>query len=275
MLSIGLLIWLFGRQDWGELRKLAKSIPLATLLLSMILLYARVFFHTLRWMVLLRAQSINIGIRRALGLQMAGLFASNFLPSTVGGDFARFVGVIPETKNRVAGAASIVVDRAMGVIGMLFVLPLGLPLLGDLVNGLAIGSIGSRWSIPNPIRDALVRLREALSLWASRPSSLGLALIASWAGILSSLLSILLVARGLAIPVDFAEVAGATALTYFVTLIPLSINAYGVRELGVLALYTQLGATPEQAAALAIITRTLQLLTSLPGALGLRRILRG
>lgn len=274
VVSIVLVTWLLARQDWRELLRLSGSLPLRTLLLALTLLYARMLFHTVRWTVLLRAQSVELGLGRALRLQMAGLFTSNFLPSTIGGDVARFAGIVPDLSNRVVAAASIAVDRAMGVVGMAFVLPVSWPLISGFIDGLAGGVSFAQFVLPERVRNAARRLREAMSLWAQQPSSLVAALLASWAGILSYLVSVLLVARGLHIPVGLADVAGATALTYFLTLVPLSINAYGIRELGILALYGQLGASPEQAAALALITRSLMVIASLPGAFGLGSVLR-
>lgn len=267
VVSIGLVVWLLAQQDWQELLLLFGSLPLTSLLLALALIYARMLFHTFRWLTLLRAQSVDLGYRQAVRLQVAGLFTSNFLPTTIGGDVARFAGIVPELSGRVVAAASLLVDRAMGVFGMTFVLPLSWPLVGGLLKELAGGVGLVPLTLSDRLRGAARRLREALALWARSPSSLALALLASWAGILSYLLSVLLVARGLQIPVGLADVAGATSLTYFLALVPISINAYGLRELGMLALYTRLGASAEQATALALITRSLMVIASLPGAL--------
>lgn len=101
---------------------------------------------------------------------------------------------------------------------------------------------------------------------------MGLALLASWVGVACYLGAVWLVAGGLGIPVSLGDVAGATALTYFLTLLPISINGYGLREVGMLALYVQLGATAEQASALALITRAMLMIVSLPGALWLSNV---
>ena len=61
-------------------------------------------------------------------------------------------------------------------------------------------------------------------------------------------------------------------LTYFISMLPISINAYGLREVAVTALYMQVGASLEQASTLAVITRFMLLLETLPGALWLSEI---
>ncbi len=264
LVSLGLLVWLLSRLDLPELLKLASGVPIGVLLLSIALLTARVFAHTFRWRSLLRGQKIEVTYRELLGLQYGSFFASNFLPTTIGGDVIRLVGILGKTSNRVGGAASIVVDRAMGVFAMLFFLPLSLPILGGFLAtfGVAIGNI----ALPESLRSAIRRVWDATTLWLKSPASVIVALLASWVGILVFFLFIWMLAQGLGIEVSLAQVAGVTAVTYFLALIPFTINAYGLRELSIIALYSSLGASAEQAAALALLSRFLMLISSLPGA---------
>jgi hypothetical protein len=68
---------------------------------------------------------------------------------------------------------------------------------------------------------------------------------------------------------------GVTVITYFLTLLPISVNGYGLREVAITALYLPLGASLEQAAILAIITRFLSMLATIPGALWLSQVVAG
>ena len=264
LVSLGLLVWLLSRLDLPELLSMASGVPIGVLLLSMVLLTTRVFAHTFRWSSLLRGQKIEVRYRELLGLQYGSFFASNFLPTTIGGDVIRLVGILGKTSNRVGGAASIVVDRAMGVFAMLFFLPFSVPILGGFLAtlGVAIGNV----ELPDSLRSTIRRVWEATALWLKSPASLIVALLASWVGIMVYFLVIWMLANGLGIDVSLTQVAGLTAVTYFLALIPFTINAYGLRELGIIALYSSLGASAEQAAALALMSRFLILLSSLPGA---------
>ncbi|MFQ5923031.1 MAG: lysylphosphatidylglycerol synthase transmembrane domain-containing protein [Anaerolineales bacterium] len=262
LISLGLLVWLLSRLELQELLSIAAGIPVAVLLFSIGLLTARVLAHTFRWRSLLRGQKIHVPYRQLLGLQYGSFFASNFLPTTIGGDVIRLVGILRETSNRVGGAASIVVDRTMGAFAMLFVLPLSWPILGSFLATLGV----VRVELPSPVRFAVRRVWDSTALWLKEPASLAVALIASWVGIVAYLVFIWILARGLGIDVSLIQVAGVTAVTYFIALIPFTINAYGLRELSVIALYSSLGASTEQAATLALLSRFLILISSLPGA---------
>lgn len=273
VLSLALLVWLLVRQDWGALLAGLRSIPPASVVLALLLLATRHFAFALRWSFLLRAQEIRVDYWSLVKLQYASLFASNFLPTTVGGDVARLAGVLSRTQDRVAGAASIVVDRAVGAFGMLFVLPFSWPLLSGYLSGLApIGAVtAGRLGF---IRRFVDRLWSALRLWAGKPEALARALGATWLGVLCYLLAVWVIASGLGIPISLRDVASATGLTYFISLIPISINAYGLREVSMVLFYTELGGTPEQSAALALITRLVLVAISLPGALSLGGVIR-
>ena len=276
-ISLALLIWLLWRQDWGILISNAASTPISNILIAVGLVFLGQLWNSVRWMILLRAQGMAISRLRVIQLVFAGLFASNFLPTTIGGDLVRVVGVSAYTTDQVIGVASVVVDRLISVVGMFFVIPFSLPLINSaLSSGLGIFSsiTFANARVIRSIRNFAARLWEAVALWVKDPMSLLIALITSWLGVACYLAAVWVCARGLDIEVSFFDVAGVTGLTYFLTLFPISINGYGIRELGVMALYTQLGAQPEAAAALALITRAMLLTVSLPGAIWLGRVMK-
>lgn len=270
VLSIVLLIWLLTRQDWNAILSAVGELSWWQVFLSILLIMIRHVFNSWRWLILLRAQQIMVPFREALKLVFAGLFVSNFLPSMVGGDVVRIAAIVNRTENRVAGAASVVVDRLIGALGMLVALPFGFPLISSLF-GLEIeamgvvGSLGSRLS--GFIRSSMERLGKALKIWAKQPERLFLAMLANWAGMFVNFIAIWILAIGLKMGVSLGEVVGISALTYYLTIIPLSINGYGIRELAIVGLYTQLGTTAEQASALALLSRSVFLFVSLFGAI--------
>jgi uncharacterized membrane protein YbhN (UPF0104 family) len=277
VLSLALLVWLLRQQNWDEILNTVKTLTPEIILLSYGLFLTRYIWHTARWLILVRAQDIPLTYTRGLQLVFSGLFISNFLPGMVGGDVVRIAGVVQDSDKRIAGAASVIVDRIVGVFGMLFILPFSLPLVNSLIStGVILGGQVSaeRSSVVEVLRDSFQRSKRALSMWLRQPIQLFLALAASWMGILSYLASIWVLVQGLDIQVSILDIAGVSALTYFLTIIPLSINGYGIREVAVVGLYAQAGATVEQATALALLSRALFLMASLPGVIWVGRILK-
>jgi uncharacterized membrane protein YbhN (UPF0104 family) len=277
ILSILLLIWLLWRQDWDEIFSAVKTLSLWILLVTVLLLLVRHIWNTVRWCILLRAQGISIRFSRAINLVFTGLFASNFLPGMVGGDVVRIAGILQESDKRVAGAASVVVDRIVGMVGMFFILPFSAPLISMLFSEgfIVVGVSGlSSSKVPKLIQESLRKVFALLRIWLRQPGWLLVAMFASLVGMLSYMYGVLILAKGLGIPVTYVDVVGATTLTYFITIVPLSINGYGIRELAILSFYTHFGASTEQATVLALITRFLFLLVSLPGAFGVGSVLQ-
>jgi len=67
---------------------------------------------------------LQISLAETLRLTFAGLFANNFLPSTVGGDVVRLAGAMQARYDSAISAASLVIDRLVGMAGMTLFLPL-------------------------------------------------------------------------------------------------------------------------------------------------------
>jgi uncharacterized membrane protein YbhN (UPF0104 family) len=76
--------------------------------------------------------------------------------------------------------------------------------------------------------------------------------------------------------ISFWLVMGLWSATYFVTLLPISINGMGVQELAMTFFYVAIGGISQSSGlALALLMRLLQLIASLPGALFIPDILAG
>nr|HMN63066.1 lysylphosphatidylglycerol synthase transmembrane domain-containing protein [Anaerolinea sp.] len=126
LLSLGLLVYLVYQQGWGEFSAALRQLSLGYFGLALGLIICSRMFVTLRWYVLLRSAGVEINFWRATSLVFMGLFASNFLPSTVGGDFVRMAGTVYLRLDAGVSAASLLVDRLVGMAGMALMLPAGL-----------------------------------------------------------------------------------------------------------------------------------------------------
>jgi hypothetical protein len=74
--------------------------------------------------------------------------------------------------------------------------------------------------------------------------------------------------EGMGETLSFWQIAGIWSLTYFISLLPISINGLGLQEITITNLYTLFGGlSPATSIALALILRLVWLFGSLPGAL--------
>src|SRR5947209_14336791 len=78
-----------------------------------------VVLSTVRWAQVLEALDMPANLRPLVSHTLAGMFVSNFLPSTVGGDVLRVTRLSAANGQRQASIASVVIERLTGF----FVLP--------------------------------------------------------------------------------------------------------------------------------------------------------
>ena len=275
LLSLGLFVLLLARQDWATVWESVRRVPLWVPALALGCYLGAQFGNAWRWWMVLRMADIRLPYPTAIKVVLLGAFASNFLPSTVGGDTVRYLSLLRFTDRKGAGLLSLVVDRLLKMFAMFLLSPIAVALFGPLLMDIFRGDAAPVVSafLPPKVRETLRRGWEALTLWFRRPTDF---LQAAGVGFLSAFppfLGLWLIARGLNMQVGLHHVIGASVITYFLTLLPVSVNGYGVREVLITVLYTSLGSSVEQAAALAVITRVLMVSATLPGALWLPEIL--
>ena len=117
------------------------------------------------------------------------------------------------------------------------------------------------------IRRWIKKILDAFLVWKHRKKSVVWALAISLAARLLVFSAVWILARSLNISVSIFQVIGIGAIIYVLTLLPISINGFGLREVTMTTLYIQLGATLEQASALVVVTRFILMVETLPGAL--------
>ncbi len=115
--GIALIAFLFTRLEnpaelWGQIAGANKWL----MLLGGICYSGAVALSGVKWGVLLRAVGIRVPMGRLLSYQWQAEFFNNFLPAQVGGDVARGYAVAADTKRTADAAASVVIDRFIGLL---------------------------------------------------------------------------------------------------------------------------------------------------------------
>lgn len=270
VLALVLLVVLLAQSGWDEVLAALQRISLFNLALALVLIIASRLLITARWHVLLRSGGIAIPFKDTAALVFTGLFANNFLPTTIGGDVIRLAGAMQLGYDRAVCLASIAADRVVNLVGMSLAAPLGLwqvLAIGPL-QSLALAGLWQKG------RDFVLKTLQALTIWLKKPSALFAALGFALLHMLCSFGANYVLLHGLGEGLALWKVIGLFSLAYFVTLVPVSINGYGVSELTVTFLLSQLGGVSLPAsAAVAVLHRLLMMLVSLPGAFFLPGVL--
>ena len=276
-LTVGLLIFVFRKVDLANVwSRIIDTNPLW--LGSAVLLIASGYVLCgLRWAWISQGLGIEVSRGRKIRLYFLGMFASLFLPSTIGGDVIRGV-LLARSEGRagmgLAAAASVVLDRVNGLYALVLLLTIclamvavpsawwwswlvlvagmwiALPILPRLV-GLLPGKLAKLKALP---------LREPLfqrMWWKSMPVSFIFQMVVVQAHVF----------LGMAVGLHFAWPAFAVmvGLVAVVTMLPISLNGFGVREVGYVGFAGYFGGDADAAAAMAALWVIVLAISSLPG----------
>lgn len=260
------LIDVLVEREWSDITDSFQQISFPVFVLALLSLLISRVFVILRWHVLLRSAGVKIPFSQTTQLTLTGLFASNYLPTTIGGDVFRLAGAMRLGYDRAICLASIAADRIIGMAGMFLAVPFGLiPAWGVLgVSGMGFSAIPPFFA---KVSDFIRRALRSFSIWFQEPGALISSLVYTGGNMIFIFASLYILLAGLGEPVSYGLIAGIWSLAYFVTLIPISINGYGVQELSLTFLFSRVaGVSPAASLAVAVLIRIVFLLASLPGA---------
>ncbi len=284
-LSLLLLVELVVRSGPQEFLASLQKLSFLKIFLVMLLIFVSRIATFIRWHVLLQIEDMHVDWKDSLRLTFAGLFAANFLPSTIGGDVVRMAGAMRLGIRGSLAAASLIVDRLIGMFGMALMLPFSFGALVTLLgqqtqthsnhlSGLA--ALTWRQRIWRKTRISLAKVIEALRFWMKHPYILLVSLLFSFIHMAAiyGIIQLLIIDMGETI--GFFTVAGLWSLVYFITLVPISINGLGLQELSITTILPMFGGVSYATSlSVALILRGLWIIGSLPGAFFVSGIISG
>ena len=112
LLSIGILGWLLYQTGWQQVWEQARRLVWWRVAACVVLVFISRLATWGRWHTLLQVQDVKVRWQDSLRLTFAGLFASNVLPTTIGGDVARLAGAIRIGVEPSVAAASLMADAS-------------------------------------------------------------------------------------------------------------------------------------------------------------------
>ena len=279
ILSLILVVYLVWT-NWDDFLNSFSRLSLPLLLLLLSLAFLSRLIVTARWYVILKVVEPKLKFLQAFKLSFVGLFTTNFLPSTIGGDFVKLGGAVQLGLDSAGVAGSLIVDRLVGMATMSTFLPFGIlaiPQGNDastlLFAGVPGGFFGKVWS---KIKSYIQRVILALKIWLKHPAQLITAAGFSFVHMGCTFTMVFLILKELNDTISWWTAGGLWVLVYFVTLLPISINGLGLQEASLSLVYTSFaGVSESNSLVLAIIIRVLFLIASLPGAFFLSKTLTG
>lgn len=244
-----------------------------------------------RWRLLLRTQGADAPIPFLVKSYIISMFFNNFLPSTIGGDAMRAYDSwrIGHTK---AGAIAVVfVDRFLGLVAlMLFAwgallvadeLVAGIPLISLWVVLITGGMLVLTWlifmpstriavfiaNIHLPVFKPLQRLIDAFLAFQGRKDALVQAMVLSLLLQGNVVLHYYLIAKAMGLPIPLMSFFLIIPLVTLMMMLPVSINAIGIRENAFIFFFGAFGILSPEAVAFAWIAYGLVLVQGMLGGI--------
>ncbi len=277
IVAIGLFIYQFSHQDFQQTISIIKNMPLLTMLAAIGLTISSRVAIAARWNALLKINAPKPKFKDSLKTTFAGLFSSNVLPTSIGGDFVRLFMGIQAKLDPAYIASSLIMDRIIGFTGMFFFMPFGLNLLFNssktpstsfvpmsLMFMVTFSDIFKK--IWEWIKKFVQKVLDSIKLWLKHPVYLLESLGFTFLHMALFFSTIWLLLHSMHVDLSIFKIGAIYSLSYVISLFPLSIGGLGIQELAISNLFSTLGNMPlETANALALLLRLAYIVSSIPG----------
>ena len=249
-----------------------------------------------RWIILLRATGQRIATKSAAWIYLVSSFVGGFLPAGIGADLARAYTLSQRTSETSAAAASVAVDRLLGLLSIVLVGIFGIVVGGRWTRGsrdvwafalaaamVAIGMAAvlwaDRWILLVPVRwtqtaigRRMQRLASALSEYREHRVALVSVSMLSIGVQLLRIVQAWLLGIGIGLTVPFAYYLFFMPIGLVALMLPISISGFGAPQGIIVWMLRPVGVADADAFALSTLIVLSGIVANLPGAwLYLRR----
>jgi uncharacterized membrane protein YbhN (UPF0104 family) len=285
VLSAGLVWYAFHRIDFSSAWATLVSIPPEALLAAIALLLVQFGLGAYRLKELLEQQGQRFRISASLDACLVGAFFSQTFISFVGGDAMRIWRMIRAQVPGPIATKAILLDRLSGFGGVVAVVLVSIPFLVPMLKSvemelgllvIALAVLGGIFSV-----FVLRRLPERMTQGRvvgtlHRFASLGLDIARSGRGAVyvfglavliqvTNVVVLYVLARGLSIELSLMNCFVFMPTVLFLSMLPISIAGWGVREGAMVAALAVVGIPSHQSLALSICFGLCLVFVSLPG----------
>ncbi len=292
IISLILIAFLLWKVNLDDLFNSIKNANLFFMILGFTITIPADFVSTVKWRILLKAQGIlKPSFMRLWALYYVGKFFSNFLPTEIGGDLYRSYDVGKTNGKHAESLAAVTMERITGFSAIILLAMVGLFINWFMVDDLCLtyvvlGSFGTvaltlcllfnnrfvKWfkrrmdySFLEKIMEKLQSFYTALTIYKKNTYSLIKAMVISFLFQMLVILNIYIFLICLDIGFAFLQLILIVPIIGLTGILPITINSIGLREGAFVYLFAQMGVSPSQALAIALLFRIGILIASFVG----------
>lgn len=279
-----LLFYLISRSvDLRDVADVIRQLDYTLLLPALLLQFASTVVAAYRWCLIMQVLQFGQTLFYYIGSYFKGTFFNQALPTSIGGDAIRVLDTGKLGNGHKEAFYGVFIDRVVGLSGLLLlnlgamvlspdVLPRGMQLLVALI---AVGGIAgvivllvlrkfewlTRFKVTRMFHHISNRMRQvyhsAASSFAQTALSLTIHLLAMGC--------IFLIGRSVGLELPFLSFLVLVPPALLLTILPVSLAGWGIRESALIGLFLLVGADRAQVLTMSLMYGVLVLVTSLPG----------
>lgn len=281
--TIGLFWLIFRNVDFDGVRATLGAVVPRLLLLGLMFQILSTMLAAYRWHLVMGVLEFPMRFGFYLRSYFKGSFFNQALPTSIGGDAVRVLDVNARGAGMRAAFYGVFIDRVLGLVGLLLLnllanalapdllphgvyLTINLVVVGGLLGFMALYWLRKfdwlgRWRIISVFQDISQQLAEVLNGWRCAGRQIGLSLAVH----LLSMVAIFLIGRSVGLEYDLLTFVAIVPPVILLTLVPVSLAGWGVREGAMIGLFTLVGADKTQVLSMSLLYGVVLIIASLPG----------
>lgn len=278
ILVASLLLWyILGQIDIIQIYSVIRDAdPLILGSAFLLAIINQLVISNIKWSIVLNAYNASIPFKRLCDMYLTGMFFNMFLPGAYGGDLVRAYQVSRHTESAVEGVMSVIVERMTGLMGLLLILLLSILLFDQpfmahglkawIISGIMLFFSGFMLLFTRNLMNRLlqllpsgnkieIKIKEIYeSIYTLKNKRLVVSM--TFFSILFQFLVILtnyMIAISLDVNLPFTYFLLAIPIASLISMIPVTLNGIGVRDMSYIALFSAAGVSKEAAFSIGLI----------------------
>jgi uncharacterized protein (TIRG00374 family) len=287
LISAALIAFALRGVDSAKVVEHIARVDVAVIAFAVVVFTCVAFLHARRWENILARMEHRISYAGALRLILIGYFFNQTLPSSVGGDAYRAWGVYKHGIHAGNAIASVIVDRVFALLALGIMIGAGAWWLFDIVRdpmaraaviAASAGAIGGftfllvlprfatlleRWRATRLV----LRVAEGSRAVLRSPAATLEVLLLTAAGFAVTSYVVYLLSQGMGVPLSMGYALLFIPLVTLVTILPISIAGWGLRESAMVVSLGLIGVPAAQAFSISVLFGLVIMASGVPGGL--------
>jgi hypothetical protein len=295
LFSTAIILFIIGKIDWTEFGGLVRQADPLLIGTAFFLLIGERIWAVFKWRVLLAGRTAGartISLWNLFCIYSIGAFWGLFLPSSLSTDVIRGYYLHRELKDSALAAASVVVDRMLGLFSLLFLCIVSVLFFGSTfgpgitryvlllsVASLIAAVLTHLESIPDllekkfvffaekPLGRKLIAMHRSFLLFKRYPLLMARSFLYSLVLQVIRVVTIYVTARAFGIEAELFKFFLVVPVTVIIIMIPVSVGGLGVREGSFVTMFALVGIPVTESFAISATNSVMVTLIALAGGL--------